>query len=249
MDPDLPATRQQTVLVVDDNATARYSLARVLRAAGFGTVETAGGAEALELAAKGVSAVVLDVHLPDLHGFEVCRLLRNQPATATLPVIHVSAVHVKPDDHAAGMRTGADAYLISPVEPQVLVSTVEALIRSRAFDADMRRSEARFRGVFESVAAAIALVDAGQHFVAVNEAFASLVGQPREQMEGRRVATLAPARWTLQVEQAVARWSQPWQGEFPLRAADGTHVQLAWSVMPHVEPGYAIAFARPAHPS
>ncbi|NML45002.1 response regulator [Ramlibacter sp. G-1-2-2] len=243
-------TRHHTVLVVDDNATSRYSLSRVLRAAGFATVETAGGAEALEMAAKeGVAAIVLDVHLPDLHGFEVCRLLRSQPATSTLPVIHVSAVHVQPDDHATGLRTGADAYLVSPVEPQVLVSTVEALIRSRAFEADVRHSEMRFRGVFENVAAAIALVDAESRFVEANEAFAALVGQPRQQLEGRRVATLAPARWTLQVEQAVTKWSQSWQGEFPLRAADGTHVQISWCVTPHVEEGYAVAYARPAHAS
>lgn len=241
------AARRHTVLVVDDDASTRYSLSRVLRAAGFGTVESAGGAEALELAAReGVAAIVLDVHLPDLHGFEVCRLLRSQPLTSTLPVIHVSAVHVQPDDHVTGLRTGADAYLISPVDPQVLVSTVEALIRSRAFEAEVRHSEMRFRGVFENVAAAIALVDAESRFVETNEAFAALVGQPRQQLEGRRVATLAPARWTLQVEQAVAKWGQPWQGEFPLRAADGTHVQLAWSVNPHVEPGFAIACARPA---
>jgi len=248
--PESAARRRHTVLVVDDNATSRYSISRVLRAAGFTTVETAGGAEALELAAhEAVAAIVLDVHLPDLHGFEVCRLLRSQPATSTLPVIHVSAVHVQPDDFATGLRTGADAYLVSPVEPQVLVATVEALIRSRAFEADVRHSEMRFRGMFENMAAAIALVDAENRFVEANEAFAALVGQPHPALKGRRVAQLAPARWTLQVEQAVAQWRQPWRGEFPLRAADGTHVQIVWCVTPHVEDGFAVAYARPAQAS
>ena len=237
---DSPA-RPNTVLVVDHNPTARYSTARVLRAAGFATVETAGGAEALELAARGVEAVVLDVHLPDLHGFEVCRLLRSQPSTATVPVVHVSAVHVKSEDQAQGLRHGADAYLLSPVEPQVLVATLEALIRSRAFEGDVRRSEQRFRGIFENVDCAIALVDAEGHFAEVNAAFLQLLGQPREQVEGRRVSTLAPARWTLQVEQTVAAWRKPWRGDFPLRSADGTHVNLAWRVTPHVEAGFAIA--------
>lgn len=238
--------RPHTVLVVDDNPTARYSTARILRAAGFATVETAGGAEALELAAQGVAAVVLDVHLPDLHGFEVCRLLRSQPATATLPVIHVSAVHVKAEEQALGLRSGADAYLLSPVEPQVLVATLEALIRARIFEGDMRRSEQRFRGIFENVDCAIALIDREGLFIEVNGAFLQLLGHPREQLEGRRVSTLAPARFTLQVEQTVAAWRQPWRGEFPLRAADGTHVNLAWRVTPHVEAGFAIALASPA---
>lgn len=238
--------RPHTILVVDDNPTARYSTARVLRAAGFATLETSGGAEALELAAdQGVAAVVLDVHLPDLHGFEVCRLLRSQPATATLPVIHVSAVHVNADDQAQGLRTGADAYLLSPVEPQVLVATLQALIRSRLFEGDVRRSEQRFRGIFENVDCAIALVDTEGQFAEVNAAFLQLLGQPREQVEGRRVSTLAPARWTLQVEQIVAAWGKPWRGDFTLRAADGSHVGIAWRVTPHVEPGFAIAVAAP----
>src|SRR4051812_22816916 len=235
--------RPHTVLVVDDNATARYSTARVLRAAGFATMESAGGAQALEIASQGIAAVVLDVHLPDLHGFEVCRLLRSQAATATLPVIHVSAVHVKPEEQALGLRTGADAYLLSPVEPQVLVATLEALISARAFEGDVRRSEQRFRGIFENVDCAIALVDGEGVFVEANAAFLQLLGQSREQVEGRRVSTLAPARFTLQVEQTVGAWSKPWRGEFPLRSADGTHVNLAWRVTPHVEAGFAIALA------
>ena len=240
------AAQTPTVLVVDDNATARYSMARMLRAAGFNTVETAGGAEALELAQKGVSAVVLDVHLPDLHGFEVCRLLRSQAATATLPVIHVSAVHVKPEDQASGLRTGADAYLLSPVEPPVLVATLEALIRTRVFEGEVRQSEFRFRGIFEKVDCAIALVGAGCHFVEVNSAFAALIGQSAEQLQGRRLGSLAPVRWTVSVEQIVAGWNKPWRGEFPLRGVDGTPVPLKWSVTPHVEAGFSIAVATPA---
>lgn len=239
------AAQTPTVLVVDDNATARYSIARMLRAAGFNTVETAGGAEALELAQKGVSAVVLDVHLPDLHGFEVCRLLRSQASTATLPVIHVSAVHVKPEDQASGLRTGADAYLLSPVEPPVLVATLEALIRSRIYEGEVRLSEYRFRGIFEKVDCAIALVGEG-HFVEVNPAFAALIGQSAEQLRGRRVSSLAPVRWTVSVEQILAGWGKSWRGEFPLRGVDGAPVPLKWSVTPHVEAGFSIAVAMPA---
>jgi PAS domain S-box-containing protein len=220
-------------------------MARVLRAAGFATLETAGGAQALELAAQGVAAVVLDVHLPDLHGFEVCRLLRSQPATAALPVIHVSAVHVKPQDHAAGLRIGADAYLVNPVEPNVLVATLEALIRARGQEQELRRSEARFRGLFERVDCALALLDAQGCFAEVNAAFCALLGQPPEQLWGRRVSALAPARSVLQVEEAVAGWSQGWRGIFPLRSPDGAQVQLAWSVTPHGEPGYSVAVVTP----
>ena len=118
---------RHSVLVVDDNESSRYATARSLRAAGFHTVEAAAGAEALELA-EFVSAVVLDVHLPDLLGFEVCRLLRSRPASAGLPIVYVSAMYVSEADQQHGMQTGGNAYMVSPVDPEALVATLDELI-------------------------------------------------------------------------------------------------------------------------
>lgn len=121
---------QHSILVVDDVEASRYALARALRAAGFRTVEAAAGAQALELA-EYCSGVVLDVHLPDVHGFEVCRLLRERPATARVPIVHVSAVYVKDEDVETGRQCGADAYLVAPVDPAELARTMDALIGER----------------------------------------------------------------------------------------------------------------------
>ena len=121
---------QHSVLVVDDNPSALYSMGRSLRAAGYNVVEAESGARALELV-DFVSAMVLDVHLPDLIGYEVCRLVRKRPASATLPVIHVSAMYVSEADQMHGMQTGADAYLVAPVDPEALCATLDQLIDSR----------------------------------------------------------------------------------------------------------------------
>lgn len=119
-----------SVLVVDDNPATRYATARHLRAAGFNIVEAAAGAEALELV-EFVSAVVLDVHLPDLLGFEVCRLLRSKPSTSDLPVVYVSAMYVTEADQRHGMQTGGNAYMVSPVDPETLLATLDQLIGDR----------------------------------------------------------------------------------------------------------------------
>ena len=121
---------KHSILVVDDNLSARYATARSLRAAGFHIVEAAAGAEALELA-EFVSAVVLDVHLPDLLGFEVCRLLRSRPSGAGLPIVYVSAMYVSEADQQHGMQTGGNAYMVSPVDPEALVATLDQLITQR----------------------------------------------------------------------------------------------------------------------
>jgi CheY-like chemotaxis protein len=74
-----------TVLVVDDRLDARYSMARPLVAAGFDVRETATGRDALRLARLPVDAIVLDLVLPDLDGYEVLRKLKADPSTMNIP--------------------------------------------------------------------------------------------------------------------------------------------------------------------
>ncbi|HEX2543599.1 MAG TPA: response regulator transcription factor [Ramlibacter sp.] len=118
-----------SVLVVDDDPTARYAMARALRAAGFKTMEAASGAEALEFA-EYVSAVILDIHLPDLLGWEVCRLIRQKPGTSHLPVVHVSSRYVTDEDREKSRASGADGYFTAPVDCEALVAHLDALLSS-----------------------------------------------------------------------------------------------------------------------
>jgi two-component sensor histidine kinase len=120
-----------TILVVDDNPSKRYVTSRTLRAAGFNITEAATGHEALDMADK-ADAMVLDVNLPDIDGFEVCRRLRARETTTHLPVIHLSATFVDDADRVHGLDVGADGYLTHPIESHVLVATVRAFVRARS---------------------------------------------------------------------------------------------------------------------
>jgi serine phosphatase RsbU (regulator of sigma subunit)/DNA-binding response OmpR family regulator len=116
------------LLLVDDDEAKRYILGTWLRRAGHTVIEAATGQEALDLVA-GKELVLLDVNLPDMTGFEVCRLIKGNPLTAAIPVIQVSATAVEVADRAHGLTQGADAYLIDPAEPQELLATVTAALR------------------------------------------------------------------------------------------------------------------------
>ncbi|HEY8357560.1 MAG TPA: response regulator [Ramlibacter sp.] len=116
-----------SVLVVDDHPPNRYGTARMLRAAGYKTMEAASGSEALEFA-EYVAAVVLDIHLPDVMGFEVCRMLRKDPRTSSLPIVHITAKHLTEEDRWESRKSGADAFFISPVDPAELVTAIDELI-------------------------------------------------------------------------------------------------------------------------
>lgn len=237
---------RHTVLVVDDNPSTRYSTARVIRASGFRTAEAGTGGEALDMSAQGVSAVVLDVHLPDIDGFDVCRMIRARPATAMLPVVHLSAAYIRDEDRVTGLNAGADGYLVHPVEPAVLVATLQALIRARTAEDELRRSEQRFRAIYDQAQSGIVLLDAQARFSDANPAMLRLLGRSREELMGRPISDLAPAEWQRLVEAQLnspAVEQAPWHGEFPLLAASGQPVHFEWSISSHVEPGVRIAIA------
>ncbi len=234
----------QEVLVVDDHPASRYATARVMRAAGFETREAATGTEALALADKGLAAVILDMHLPDVNGFEVCQALRARPETANMPVICLSAAYVRNDDKVQGLDSGADAYIVHPADPALLVATVKALIRARGAEEGMRHSEARFRAVYDNALSGICLLDAAGRVVDANPAMLGLLQRERAGVVGRRLVEFAPPDWVVPIEQHLAESrAGMWRGDFPLLGADGRLVHLDWRLSAHVEQGISLAVA------
>lgn len=230
------------VLVVDDNPVTRYATVRVLKAADFRTVEAESGQEALQRADTTVSAVVLDVNLPDIDGFQVCRTLRGRPETATVPVVHLSATYVADYDKVRGLDAGASAYLIHPAEPAVLVATISSLLRASAAERSMRESEARFRAIYHQAIGGICTLDLAGRFVDVNPAMLTLLQRPASELVGQPVAAFAPTEWRERVDDATGHSQQDgWQGAFPLRDAHGEIMHLEWSISAVLETGVKVA--------
>ncbi|MEU6306063.1 fused response regulator/phosphatase [Streptomyces chartreusis] len=124
-----------TVMVVDDVPTNRYAMGAVLRRAGHHVVPVASAGEALSeldvrLRAGALPDVALvDVGLPDMSGFELCRRVKSTPSTAALPVVHFSATAVDAKDRCRGLDAGADAFLPVPAEPREIQAVVHAAVR------------------------------------------------------------------------------------------------------------------------
>ena len=116
------------ILVVGDEEGLRTSIAAVLGAAGFGVELAADGHEALAVAREHlVQAVVLDVCLPGLSGYEVCRTLKE--ARPDLPILFLSGERVESFDRVAGLLIGGDDYLVKPFAPDELLARLRALLR------------------------------------------------------------------------------------------------------------------------
>jgi len=134
-----------TILVADDDALTRRLVSIGLRDAGYDVTEAADGAEALELAVAGTfSAVVLDNYMPAMSGVEVIRELRSRAATATLPVILVTAADAVAD-RVAGLYAGADDYVTKPFSLDEIVARVSAHVRARQAWQDTIAAHARQR--------------------------------------------------------------------------------------------------------
>jgi len=114
----------ETILVVDDDPAGRAVLSTVLHRAGYRTLEAATGPEALATArATPPGAVLLDVTLPGMTGYDVCRTLRDEFGEE-LPIIFVSGERTEPLDLVAGLLMGADDYLVEPLPAEELVARV-----------------------------------------------------------------------------------------------------------------------------
>lgn len=133
-----------TIINVDDNEPARYAKGRILSRAGFTVYEAGNGNAALSLIAEhSPDLVLLDVNLPDLHGIEVCRRIKSAQNGASVIVLQISASAIAAPQATAALDSGADAYLIEPVDPDVLVATIKALLRLRKAERDLAAANER----------------------------------------------------------------------------------------------------------
>jgi signal transduction histidine kinase len=138
--------RESCILNVDDYQPGRYARTKLLRQVGFSVIEAASGAETLEMVDRyKPTLILLDVNLPDMTGFEVCKTIRNTPSIAGTTIIHISSSSILTKHQVYGLDSGADGYLVEPVEPSILVATVNSFIRARRAEESSRKAAEELR--------------------------------------------------------------------------------------------------------
>jgi DNA-binding NarL/FixJ family response regulator len=150
------------VVLVDDDDDFREFLSEILERAGYATVGVASAEEALtEIAERRPDVVLVDVQLPGLNGYELCRRLKSGPGHGPAVMI-ISGERTEPFDRAAGILLGADDYMVKPVDPGELVARVWRLSRrngsrdrpqSQADNSRLDALSARERQVLDRLAA------------------------------------------------------------------------------------------------
>jgi PAS domain S-box-containing protein len=187
----MSALARLRILNVDDYRPGRYARTKLLQQAGFEVLEAETGAEALRQAVSARPHVVLlDVKLPDVDGYEVCRRLKAHPVTTAIPVLHLSAAHRAAGDHARGLDAGADGFLVEPVAPEVLLATVRSVARARRAEDAVRAAARQWQLTFDAISDAVCLLDPEGRILRHNARFAGLVADG-EDLTGHDGAEIA----------------------------------------------------------
>ncbi|MDC4205565.1 MAG: hybrid sensor histidine kinase/response regulator [Candidatus Manganitrophus sp.] len=139
-----------TVLVVDDTETNRYILEKILKTEGFQVISAENGAQTLARAAEDrPDLILLDINMPDMDGFEVCRRLKKNRQTEVIPVIIISATYYDLESRIRGIELGAIDYLTQPVNKGELLARVHSNLRSKYYYDRAVKDAERFKRMTE----------------------------------------------------------------------------------------------------
>ena len=180
------------LLVVDDDPDFRVLLNRFLRREGFRIIEAGGGAEALAVCAEArPELVLLDVEMPDLDGFAVCRQLREDRRFRTLPVIMVTG-H---DDDASvdrAYQAGADEYITKPFHRGALRNRVHYLIQAKRSEQELKQTRRYLQNIIDSMPSVLVSVDGVGHVTLWNRAAEHATGVAADSARGRPLEQIYP---------------------------------------------------------
>jgi hypothetical protein len=218
------------ILAVDDNPAALYATSRVLKSAGYVVLQATTGAAALAMASE-ADLVVLDVNLPDMDGFEVCRRLRARPDTAQIPLLHLSATFTQSNDFELGFEAGADSYLTRPVEAPVLIATVRTLLFAKHADHLRRGLDAKLRIMFELAPVGIAILDNRFTYSSVNPGYCALTGYSSDELVGQPATfSLASAVSLQELTATPVDGTGHWTRQLRFRRKDGVLAEVEWQI-------------------
>jgi PAS domain S-box-containing protein len=181
--------RRKVVLVVDDQPDGIAIIEEILKR-DYQVKAVTNGDAALKLARSDPppDLILLDIMMPGMDGFEVCRNLKQDSAGAEIPVIFLTAKSMA-EDEMLGLELGAADYIKKPVDPSIVRSRVAFHLASK--DKALRSSELRYRRLFETAEAGMMIVDKETGaIIDANPAMASVLGLSQESFLGKRVREL-----------------------------------------------------------
>ena len=184
----------ERILLVDDNPTNLQVLLQTLNGRGYKLLIAKNGESALRIAHKAKPALVLlDIMMPGMDGYEVCRQLKDDPATSKITVIFLSALD-DTKDKVRGLETGAVDFISKPFQAEEVIARVETQLKihrlEQALSARNRQLEADKANILESMNEGIFGLDSRGHITFANAAAASMLGWSIDNLIGQGLISM-----------------------------------------------------------
>lgn len=169
------SSRKQRILIIEDDSLARNILGNLLKAEGYAVMEEEDGAKGLERAVSELpDLVILDIILPRMSGFEVCKAIRKNPDSCTIPILMATALEGK-EDVIKGLKSGANDYITKPISPVEILARIKVNLDQKVAVDNLRDSASRFRLASELLEATTSSLDLRQVlFIVVTKAAEAL---------------------------------------------------------------------------
>ncbi len=183
----LQSHAQANILIVDDDPTNVAVLHSFLEAASYNALEAFDGRQAIEMLDRITpDLILLDLMMPEIDGFEVCRLVKSSPQWQAIPVIIITALD-EVDDYTKAMECGANDFLSKPVELPLLMERVNEYLQAGLATKKLRQSETLYRRLIECLPDGILVISDGR-LTFVNPAGMHLLGAIQtEELMGKPV--------------------------------------------------------------
>jgi two-component system, NtrC family, sensor kinase len=177
-------------------------------------MEATTGREALELSKKLPTVIVLDVKLRDILGYEVCRRVKGNSHTQHIPVLQLSAAFLNNESKLYALESGADAYLIQPADPMILVATVRSLVRLSQAESQARLVAKQWQATFDGLNEGVAIVDSSGMVQRCNRAMTGLLDKSYGEIESHHFNELTQQGFGLTLDLS--------RGQPPIEIQSGT---------------------------
>jgi two-component system cell cycle sensor histidine kinase/response regulator CckA len=173
-----------TILIIDDDENAIKLLKVMLKSENYNLLSALRGEEGLKIVADTLpDLILLDVLMPEMDGFEVCRRLKQEQKTRIIPVVMITALKEK-EFCLKALEEGADDFLSKPVDKTELLARIKSLLRIRTYHNALQESEERYRNILDNIQESYFEMNLAGELTFFNDSLIEITGYPRDELMG-----------------------------------------------------------------
>ena len=184
-------TSQQQILIVDDDPRSLITLEHMLRETGADIVEAGSGRDALAACEDHDFALaILDIHMPEMSGYELAERMRSDARTCRVPLIFVTGSEADENLEFKGYAAGAVAFIRKPATPQILVAKAKVFLELHGQRSKLEHAAREWQTTFDGITDLVALVTPDRHILQCNQAMCDFLQMTHDEVCGQRCTDL-----------------------------------------------------------